>query len=302
MVINAGYEYVNAEKKFYAAKNDEEKLLALEEMMSYMPSHKGAESLRANLRARYKKLKEDMEKKKKTKKSSNKAGIKKEGLQAVLIGLANSGKSSLLSCLTNAKPLISSLPFTTKQPILGTLDYFGVKIQLIDLPAIEFESFDQGIANTADTLLIVIETIDDIEKILPFLAKAPGEKLFIFNKIDLLNENILRKTESRLKTKKLNFVLFSAKTKENINELKDKIWFSFNKIRVYTKEPGKPLDNEPVVLEKNETIETLAKKIFHSKIKIKEVRITGPSSKFPNQAVSLSHILKDKDIVEFRVE
>ena len=55
-------------------------------------------------------------------------------------------------------------------------------------------------------------------------------------------------------------------------------------------------------MEKNKTIEILAKKIFHSKIKIKEVRVTGPSSKFPNQAVSLSHILKDKDIVEFRVE
>ena len=34
-------------------------------------------------------------------------------------------------------------------------------------------------------------------------------------------------------------------------------------------------------------------------IEVKEIRITGPSSKFPNQRVGLSHILKDKDIIEF---
>ena len=47
------------------------------------------------------------------------------------------------------------------------------------------------------------------------------------------------------------------------------------------------------------TVENLAKKVFHSDIKIKETRITGPSSKFPNQTIGLKHVLKDKDIVEF---
>jgi thiamine-monophosphate kinase len=34
--------------------------------------------------------------------------------------------------------------------------------------------------------------------------------------------------------------------------------------------------------------------------KVKETKITGPSSKFSNQKVGLEHVLKDKDIVEFK--
>ena len=50
------------------------------------------------------------------------------------------------------------------------------------------------------------------------------------------------------------------------------------------------------------TVKELSHKVFHSKIKIKEIRITGPSSKFSNQVVGLKHKLKDKDIVEFHTE
>jgi ribosome-interacting GTPase 1 len=50
------------------------------------------------------------------------------------------------------------------------------------------------------------------------------------------------------------------------------------------------------------TVDDLAKKIFFSGVKIKETRVTGPSSKFPNQTVGLKHILKDKDIVEFHTD
>ncbi len=36
-----------------------------------------------------------------------------------------------------------------------------------------------------------------------------------------------------------NFVTISTKTKEGIEELKEKIFKGFDKIRVFTKEPGK---------------------------------------------------------------
>lgn len=301
MPANASPEFGHAEKKFYAAKTDEEKLSALEEMIRTMPQHKSAEAMRANLRTRYKKLQEKLEAKKKSKSGKGKEGIKKAELQACLIGLTNSGKSSILSVLTNAKPEISPIEFTTKFPIIGTLDYDNVKIQIIDMPAINSEYFDFGIANTADVLLIIITNLKDLEKINPFLKKATGNKIIIFNKFDLLNEQEKRKIEASLKTKKLNFILFSSKTLENIHELKEKIWESFNKIRIYTKQPHKPADLEPVIMEKDASVKNVAEKIFHGlSEKVKEARITGPSSKFPNQEVSLSHVLKDKDVVEFK--
>ena len=58
MPINAHPEYIAAEKEYIAAKTPEEKLKALEKMISVAPGHKGAEKLRAELKTRYKKLKE----------------------------------------------------------------------------------------------------------------------------------------------------------------------------------------------------------------------------------------------------
>ena len=52
---NQSPEYQAAEKRYLNAQTDEDKLESLKEMMSYMPAHKAGESLRANLRLRYKK-------------------------------------------------------------------------------------------------------------------------------------------------------------------------------------------------------------------------------------------------------
>jgi len=305
MPINANYEYANAEKQFLSAKTDSEKLVALEEMMKTMPKHKSAEALRKNIRTRYKKLKEQIETNKKKKKvTARKAGIKKQEMQAVIIGLTNSGKSSLLACLTNASPEIAGYEYTTKQPIIGTLDYEGCKIQIIDTPAIENELCDLSMINTADTLLIVVEKTEQLQEIFPFLENSTKNRIIIFNKIDLLDENEKRKIEATLKSKKYNFQIVSCLTGDNLPSLKEKIFQSFNKIRVYTKEPGKPADKEdPLILPRSSSIKDAAEKIFHGFSKqIKETRITGPSSKFPNQKVSLKHILKDKDVVEFHIK
>jgi len=300
---NQSPEYQSAEKKYLACQTDEQRLIALEEMIRFAPKHKAGESMRANLKTRYIKLKEKLETAKKKKKGSGKEGIKKEEMQVVLIGLTGSGKSSILSCLTNAKSEISEYPYTTKMPILGTLDYTHVKIQVVDMPAIESEYFDFGVANTADTLLIIIENIKQLEKISPFLEKTLGKQIIILNKIDLLSETEKRKASAFLQSKKYSFLLFSAKTNENLPELKQKLWESFDKIRIYTKQPGKQADVKPVILEKKSTVWDLAEKIFHGfSSKIKETRITGPSSKFPNQKVGLDHTLKDKDIVEFKLK
>ena len=299
---NAHPEYLNAEKKFHLAQTEEERLEALKEMMSYMPQHKGAERLRADLRLRYKKLKEKLEVQKKKKKSFAKTGIKKEGIQITLIGLTNSGKSSLLALLTNAKPLISDIEFSTQQPVIGILYHEGIKFQIVDMPAVNHETFDSGVSNVTDILLIIITDIKQIETILPYLQKSTGKKIIAFNKIDLLDENSRRKIQATLQSKKYNFCMISCKTLEGFDDLKKKFIQNSGIIRIFTKQPGKPKDEDPTTMKPGSTVEDLAKKIFYTGTKIKETRVTGPSSKFPNQTVGLKHVLKDLDVVEFHVE
>lgn len=303
MPANVSVEYTQAEKEYFAAQTDEEKLVALEKMLSQVPGHKGAESLRANIRTRIKKLTEKIEsKKQQRKKAGRKEGIKKEGIQVILTGLTQSGKSSLLALLTNARPLISDYPYTTKTETLGTLHYQGLSFQIIDMPAVNHETFDYGLANTADILLIVVTSISQLNQISPFINNRKGKKVIVFNKSDLLSREEKRKISAYLQSKKYNFILVSCKTKENIGELKLKLIESSEVIRIYTKQPGKQADETPIVMPQNSTVKDVAEKIFHGfSEKVKETRVTGPSGKFPNQKVSLSHTLKDKDIVEFRV-
>lgn len=302
MPINASYEYLNAEKKYNQAQTLEEKITALEEMIRTAPSHKGAENLRAELRARLKKFLEKQEKGKKTGKTTRKT-IKKEGFQCVLLGFTNSGKSSLLAKLTNAKPRVDSYQFTTKEPEIGTLDYDGVKAQIVDLPSIGSEFFDIGIVNTADCIIIVMENLNDFEKIKPLLVKAYGKIIMLMNKADLLSENSLRKLSEQIKSKRLDMIIISSLTGYGILELKERIFLAMNSIRVYTKEPGKQPSKIPVVLPINSTVHDVAESIRKGfSNQVKETRITGPSSKFPNQKVGLEHVLKDKDVVEFKTK
>ncbi len=302
MPINAHPEYIAAEGEYLHAKTLEEKIEKLRKMISYAPAHKGGENLRAQLRGRLKKLLEEKEKNKKSGKSSR-IGIKKEDLQAVIIGKSNSGKSSVLKELTNAKAEVSHTHFSTTSPKIGMMNYQGANIQIIENPAIESEYYDKGLTNTTDTLIITINSIQEIKEIEELIKGVQKNKIILFNKSDLLNLEEKRKISSTLQSKKYNFVLFSSTNKEGIEELKEKLFSSFNKIRVYTKEPGKEKSKNPIIFEPGATAKEVAEKILKGfSEKVKETRIWGPSSKFPGQIVGLNHKLMDLDVVEFKTK
>ena len=292
--------YKKAEENYLKAKNDNERIYWLDEMIKECPKHKSAEKMLANLRTRRIKLLEKIERIKKAKSSSGKPGIKKADMQIVLVGFTNSGKSTILSLLTNAKPLITEYDYSTQHPEVGTMDYEEVKFQIIDEPSFKNENFDVGIANTADLILIVVTNLNEIKQAEEFLIKTHGKKIIIFNKIDLLNENEKRKLSETLKSKKINFVMASSNG-DGIKELKEKIFSSFDILRIYLKEPGKPPSQTPLTIKPPATIKTVAEKISKNLlVSIKEVHIWGPSSEFSNQKVGINHELKDKDIVEFK--
>lgn len=302
MPVNAHPEYIAAEGNYLKAKTLEERIEKLKIMISCAPAHKSGENLRKQLKTRLKKLIEQKEKSKKSGKST-KAGIKKEDMQAVIIGKANSGKSSLLNALTNARTEMSSNRFSTTTPKIGMMHYNSADIQIIENPAIESEYYDRGLTHTTDVLLILINSLGEIKEIEELTGNTNKKRIIIFNKSDLLSENEKRRIYSTLQSKKYNFVMISSINNEGLEELKEKLFNSFDKLRIYTKEPGKEKSKRPIILEPGANARDVAEKILKGfSQKVKETKIWGPSSKFPGQIVGLNHTLKDLDVVEFKTK
>ena len=96
-------------------------------------------------------------------------------MQAVIIGLTNSGKSSILKALTNANPKIASYGFTTTEPEIGTLTFANCNIQIVDLPPIGSQNFDLGVVNNAETIIIVIEKLHELESVINSLKNKTAK-------------------------------------------------------------------------------------------------------------------------------
>ena len=150
------------------------------------------------------------------------------------------------------------------------------------------------------SLLIVLSNLKDLEKINKYIEKAKGERIILINKSDLLDKDQLRKLEETIRSKKLPGITISCYNNFQLDLLKNKLIEKTGLIRVYTKEPGKKPAPNPCCLPEHSTVKDVAETIYKGfSSKIKESKVTGPSSKFPNQKVGLQHELKDLDIVEF---
>lgn len=269
MPTNVTVEYAKAQKKYLEARTREEKIAALEEMISAAPGHKGAEVLRAQLKQRLAKLKQKGE----SKAARKIITIPKEGdAQACILGLTQSGKSTLLSKLTNAKPQISNHPYTTTRPEIGTFDFKGVKIQLIEIPS-SFNSIFMSIAQNADSLILVYR-----------------------------DENDLRELKEALARFRLKKPIVEIRRGEDFEEIENKIWDSLSLIRIYCKEPGKKPESKPMVMEKGSNVKDAAKRLHKDFVKyFRFARIWGKSAKYAGEKVGFDHRLEDKDVMEIHM-
>ena len=328
MPTNLPPEYFRAEQAFREAESTSAKVAALEEMMSTIPKHKGTDKLRAELRRKISKLKEDQQKKKGAGKHESEFHIEKEGAgRAVLIGFENTGKSAIVAALTHATPKISEAPFTTWQPTPGMMEIEDIQIQLIDTPPLSKEHsqpelFD--LIRSSDLILIVVDiqtnTFQQLEdsiallnehKIIPkqWKEKSIYERriefipvLVIVNKDDDDNFDEDFEVFKELMETELPMVPISVNNKRNFDKLKNQLFESLEIIRIYSKPPGKDADLiKPFILKKGNTVEELAGKVHHDFLyKLKTARVWGKNV-FDGQMVGRDHILHDKDIVELHL-
>ncbi len=156
-----------------------------------------------------------------------------------IIGMPNSGKSSLLSVLTSAKPKIANYPFTTINPNLGVANYDDKEITLADIPGL-IEGAHEGIGLGDKFLrhiercknilhLIDITNKDILEsyfKVRTELAKYSSKltkkkEIIVFNKIDMINdEEINNKINTFKKKLKKNIYIISALKNKGLKTIK----------------------------------------------------------------------------------
>ena len=141
-----------------------------------------------------------------------------------IIGMPNSGKSSLLATITDAKPKIANYPFTTINPNLGVANLNNKEVTLADIPGL-IEGAHEGIG-LGDKFLRHIERwksllhliditnsnlLENYSKVRKELFKYGNQlvkkkEIIVFNKIDMVSEKEINE--------KINF--FQKKIKKKI--------------------------------------------------------------------------------------
>ena len=156
-----------------------------------------------------------------------------------IIGMPNSGKSSLLSVLTSARPKIANYPFTTINPNLGVANYNNKEVTLADIPGL-IEGAHEGVG-LGDKFLRHIERCKNIlhliditnEDLLENYSKVRKEllkysnklikkkEIIVFNKIDMISdEEVNKKINSFSKKIKKKIYSISALKHKGLTTIK----------------------------------------------------------------------------------
>lgn len=101
-----------------------------------------------------------------------------------------------------------------------------------------------------------------------------------------------------------NFKVFpvSAINNVNLDILPSEIFSILGIIRVYTRSPGREIDNEAMPMKIDSTALDAAKKVHKNLYKnFKFARVWGDSAKFDGQRVGPEHVLRDGDIIEIHI-
>lgn len=334
MAANLSPEYKDAEAAYRRARDPEERLTHLKEMLRTIPKHKGTEHLQADLKTRIKDLTEELSGPKKGGRGGHSVAVRPEGAaQVVLLGPPNAGKSSLHARLTGSGAEVGPYPFTTKQPLPGMLPFEDIQLQLIDLPPISVDFMETWMPNAlvhADAALLVVDigdpaAVDDVAAIRKKLTPkhvalvaaagaaqdAQGEQdddpflrrlatLLVVTKGDRLADAEAEiEVFQELTGAAFPAIAASVETGAGLDRIGRGLFDLLGIVRVYTKIPGHPPDrSRPFAMRRGDTVQDVAR-LVHRGIsgEVRSARIWGAGA-FPGQQVAREHVLADGDIVE----
>jgi len=325
MPTNVTPEYERAERAYREASTDDEKLACLRQMLSTVPKHKGTEKLQADIKRRISQLRKAEITKGKSR-SADPFHLPKSGAgQVMLVGLPNTGKSSLVAATTNASVKVAEYPFTTAMPVPGMWQHEDVQIELVDTPPITAEHMPTGMMGAVRLADIIAITVDAAGMLLDQSETALGVLegrgvtlrttpcneldeghrstqcgLIVATRSDLAAAGDIA-TLRDLYADHLETWAISAATGEGLDGLFGRLWELLAVVRVYTKLPGKPADfDKPYTLPVGSTVGDLAR-LIHRELpgKMKFARIWG-DGRYDGQQVHRTEVLRDKDVVEIR--
>ncbi|MCE4621879.1 MAG: TGS domain-containing protein [Desulfurococcales archaeon] len=144
-------------------------------------------------------------------------------------------------------------------------------------------------------------TLDDVEDAI-FTTRVYKPAIILLNKADLPGSKAKAKRVMKHVPPDVPVLVVSAATGEGLDRLGDIIFDILEIIRVYTKQPNKEPDPDPLVLEKGATVLDAARRIHKDLARrFRYAKIWGPSAKYPGQRVGTDHVLMDGDIIEIHV-
>jgi len=331
MPANLTPQYYKLEREFKAERDPQEKLRLARELLAIMPKHKGTDKLQAELKAKISKLKEQAESggaRHGAHRTDTHDHIEREGArQIILIGPPNSGKSSLLDSVTNAKPQIADFPFTTQQPTAGMMEFETVHLQLVDTPPIAREHMDAYLPNLvrAADLVALVADVTDVEaeahlqivmgrleekhiRLWPGSPAADLDPLYAFKPTIILAHKYLEKhgleVVNRLKAAFAGFTVVPTSILDDgsLEAFKAAVFSALAVIRVYTKRIGHDVEwKDPIVLPAGGTVMQAALSIHKDFAKkLQFAKIWGAHT-FDGQRVKSSYVLADRDVIEFHI-
>jgi len=141
-----------------------------------------------------------------------------------LVGFPNVGKSTLISKISSATPLIADYPFTTKRPVLGVVNFADFKFVVADIPGL-ISGSHQG-KGLGDKFLRHIERTKLILHIIDMSGKEgrlPWEDYYNINKeLESYSKELLEKPQILVANKmdlegaEENLKIFRKKIKKKI--------------------------------------------------------------------------------------